>query len=75
MLAKVSGREVPMATIVIAVTAALRPITHPSRVATSATIAVIVPMNTRATMKAGQPPPHSTGGINAKMTFQKMVAK
>lgn len=47
-----------MATIVIAVTAGLRPMTQPRRVATSATIAVIVPIKMRATMKAGQPPPH-----------------
>lgn len=75
MLAKVSGSEVPIATIVIAVTAGFIRMTQPRRVATSATMAVIVPIKTRATKKAGQPPPHSTGGIRAKTTFQKMVAK
>lgn len=42
--AKVSGREVPRATKVIAVTDGLSPITHPKMVATSPTNKVIRPM-------------------------------
>ena len=75
MLAKVSGREVPTATRVMAVTASARPRVHPRTVATSATTAVIEPMKVRATQKAGQPPPHSRGGMKAKSTFQPMQAK
>ena len=55
ILAKVSGREVPTATSVIAVTASLNPIVHPSTVATSATTAVTEPIKQRATTNAGQP--------------------
>lgn len=75
ILANVSGREVPTATRVIAVTAGLRPIVQPRTVATSATTAVMVPMKVRAIIKAGHPPPHLTGGIRAKRTFQPIVAK
>ena len=50
ILAKVSGREVPMATRVMAVTAALRPTVQPRTVATSATMAVVIPMKVRAMM-------------------------
>lgn len=58
ILANVSGRDVPIATRVIAVTASFSPTTQPSVLATSATIAVINPMKISATPKAGQPPPH-----------------
>ena len=75
LLAKVSGREVPMATNVIAVTDSFKFRVHPRIVAASATIAVIDPMNIIATMKAAQPPYIFTGGINEKITFQPMVAK
>ena len=75
ILANVSGNEVPIATKVMAVTDCLSPRTQPSTVATSATTAVIVPIKTRATKKAGQPPPHSPGGIMAKRIFQPMQAK
>ena len=75
ILAKVSGRDVPIATRVMAVTASLRPIVHPRTVATSATTAVTDPINARATINAGQPPPQLTGGMNAKRIFQNMVAK
>jgi len=44
LLAKVSGKEVPRATRVIAVTEALRPIAHPRIVATSPTNIVMIPM-------------------------------
>lgn len=44
LLAKVSGKEVPRATRVIAVTEALRPIAHPRIVATSPTNMVMTPM-------------------------------
>lgn len=75
ILAKVSGREVPIATSVIAVTAGLNPTVQPRTVATSATTAVMVPMNVSATMKAGHPPPHCLGGMKAKSMFQKMQRK
>jgi len=75
ILAEVSGSDVPTATKVIAVTAALSPRVHPRTVATSATMAVIDPMKVRAIMKAGIPPPHSTGGMKAKSRFQPMMAK
>lgn len=57
MLAKVSGREVPMATNVIAVTPGFRPITHPITLAISPTTAVSIPMKTIAARKHGHPPP------------------
>ena len=57
ILAKVSGREVPMATKVIAVTPGLSPITQPMAVATEPTIAVRPPMKQMATKKQGTPPP------------------
>lgn len=75
ILAKVSGSDVPIATSVMAVTASLRLRTHPRTVATSATIAVIPPIKQRATKKAGQPPPHSTGGMAANMMFHPMAQK
>lgn len=64
--ANVSGNDVPKATKVIAVTYGLSPVTHPNNVANSATIAVIIPMNTRETMKANHPPHFFGGGIKAK---------
>jgi hypothetical protein len=75
ILANVSGRDVPIATRVIAVTEDLSPTVHPRTVATSATIAVMPPMNARATKKAGHPPPHFYGGMQAKRIFQPIVAK
>ena len=75
ILAKVSGRDVPMATKVMAVTAGWRPTVQPRTVATSATIAVMDPIKVRAMMNAGRPPPHSTGGMKAKRTFQPIIAK
>ena len=73
--AKVSGRDVPRATNVIAVTADLRPRTHPKRLANSPTIAVTKPIKARATMKANHPPPHLLGGITAKRTFHPIEQK
>lgn len=52
MEAKVSGREVPRATKVIAVTDGFSPITQPKMVATSPTKSVIMPMKLSATPKA-----------------------
>lgn len=75
ILAKVSGSDVPIATSVMAVTASSSPTTQPRTVATSATMAVIPPMNARATKNAGQPPPHSRGGIHANKIFQPMIVK
>lgn len=75
ILAKVSGREVPMATRVMAVTAPLRLMTQPKMVATSATMAVMIPMKQRAIMKAGTPPPKCGGGTKAKTHFQPMHMK
>ena len=56
ILAKVSGREVPMATRVIPVTEGLRLMTQPRTVATSPTIVVTIPTRSSAIPKAAQPP-------------------
>lgn len=57
ILANVSGREVPRATNVIAVTESRIPITHPSIDATSPTTAVTDPINANAVINAGHPLP------------------
>lgn len=75
ILAKVSGREVPMATKVIAVTGLGTPRTQPSSSATAPTTPVSIPMKTRATMNAGQPPPFLGGGTVAKINFQNIERK
>ena len=75
MLAKVSGSDVPIATKVIAVTEFYKPMTHPSIVATSPTMAVIIPMKVKAMKNAGTPFPIYAGGTKAKRTFQNMLAK
>jgi len=54
--AKVSGRDVPRATKVIAVIAGLIPRTHPNKLANSPTTAVIIPMNPREITKQAHPP-------------------
>lgn len=54
--AKVSGSEVPRATIVIAVTESLRPISHPRRIAMSPTTAVTRPMYISENTKHPYPP-------------------
>lgn len=51
--AKVSGREVPKATKVMAVTDSLMPREQPRIVATSPTMAVTKPIQERAMKKAG----------------------
>ena len=56
MDAKVSGKEVPRATKVIAVIDYLRPITHPNTVAISPTTAVTRPIIVRAITKVPFPP-------------------
>jgi hypothetical protein len=55
LLAKVSGRDVPRATIVIALIEAGIPRTHPNKVAVYSTIAVIRPIIARAIKNAGAP--------------------
>ena len=54
--AKVSGREVPRATNVIAVTDGLILRTHPKRSANSPTTYVTIPMKASDTKKVGTPP-------------------
>jgi hypothetical protein len=54
--AKVSGKEVPKATKVMAVTDGLIPSTHPKTVAKFSTIAVVIPINPRDIIKQGNPP-------------------
>jgi hypothetical protein len=75
MLANVSGREVPMATNVIALTDGSIPSTHPTSPATLPTTPVRIPIKAKATMKEGHPPPYLVGGTRANRIFQKMVAK
>lgn len=67
-LAKRSGRLVPNATKVIAVTSFLSPIKHPNMVAMSPTIAVRIPIMPNITKNANQPPYHVTGGTMANNT-------
>lgn len=57
ILAKVSGKDVPSATKVIAVTPGLIPSTHPKRPANSPTTKVTIPIKVRAIKKHGTPPP------------------
>ena len=54
--AKVSGREVPRATNVIAVIEGLMPRMQPKRLANSPTTAVTIPMTARAEKKQAHPP-------------------
>ena len=74
-LAKVSGREVPTATIVIAVIDGSSPMTHPRSPATDPTTAVMIPIRESATMKAGAPFPIPGGGTMAKRSFQPINEK
>ena len=55
ILAKVSGREVPNATIVIAVIESSIPSSHPRRVANYSTIKVQAPMNIKETTNEAFP--------------------
>ena len=73
MLAKVSGSEVPMATIVMAVICGWMPITHPIASATAPTTPVIIPMKVSAIMKAVFPSPHLIGGTKENKSFQEMM--
>jgi len=75
MEAKVSGREVPRATRVIAVIESSMFISQPSRVANYSTIAVQSPINRRATKKAAFPLNMLGGGTQANATFQVMEMK
>ena len=75
MLAKVSGRDVPSATMVMALIDAGRPTVQPNKLATAETIAVMVPIIVKATMKAAQPPYIFLGGMIAKANFQNIQAK
>mmetsp|Transcript_16483 Transcript_16483/g.51815 ORF Transcript_16483/g.51815 Transcript_16483/m.51815 type:complete len:220 (-) Transcript_16483:657-1316(-) len=67
--AKVSGREVPSATSVMAVTWSGMLSTHPSSPAMSPTIAVTMPIISSEIAKQGQPPPYSAGGTKANSSF------
>jgi hypothetical protein len=71
--AKVSGREVPRATKVMAVMLSARPMEHPKSAARSPMNPVTRPMNVRAVTKHGQPPPQDAGGMAAKKSFQGSV--
>ena len=75
LLANVSGSDVPNATNDMAVTDCLRPITHPNNDASSATTAVMQPMNMSATTNDSQPPRYQAGGTMANRTFQPMLSK
>lgn len=67
LLANKSGRLVPSATNVKAVTSFFRPIRHPNMVARSPTTAVKRPIIPRATPNVTQPPAHEQGGHIAKI--------
>ena len=73
--AKVSGRDVPMATKVMAVTPGLRPMTQPIAPATSPTTIVRMPIKAIAARKHGRPPPMCGGGQIAKSTFHPTEKK
>jgi hypothetical protein len=71
----VSGKEVPIATKVMAVTVGLSPITHPNKVANSPIIAVTNPINHKDTMKLNHPLHILAGGIMANRTFHPIEVK
>ena len=71
LLANKSGRLVPSATKVMAVTSALSPIRQPNMVARSPTITVRSPIIPRATQNVNQPPNHVQGGQTANITCKK----
>lgn len=73
--AKVSGSDVPRATMVIAVTDCSIPRTHPRTLAISPTTPVTIPIIARDTKKAAFPFQILLGGTRAKKTFQKIVKK
>jgi len=73
--ANVSGREVPRATKVMAVIAEGNPMVQPKRFANSPTMAVMMPMKSKATPKVTHPLPMRAGGMQAKTTFHPIVRK
>jgi hypothetical protein len=75
ILAKVSGSEVPIETMVIAVMDGSNPITHPRSPATEPTIAVMRPIKVSAIPNAGPPPHIFGGGTIAKSSFQPINKK
>lgn len=68
--AKVSGRDVPRATKVIAVMEGFIPSTHPKRLENSPTTAVTIPIKQRHPKKQAHPPIQCGGGMKAKNNFQ-----
>ena len=68
LLANKSGRLVPKATNVMAVTASLSVMRQPNMLARSPIIAVRTARNTSATKKQSQPPQIPGGGTKAKMS-------
>lgn len=75
ILAKVSGKDVPRATKVIAVTDSSISITQPKTSAISPTKNVTRPMKARETKNAALPSKMPIGGTRANKTFQKIVVK
>mmetsp|Transcript_76755 Transcript_76755/g.159687 ORF Transcript_76755/g.159687 Transcript_76755/m.159687 type:complete len:218 (-) Transcript_76755:1368-2021(-) len=73
--AKVSGREVPRATTVMAVMESGRPMQQPIKDAKSPMTAVTTPINTKAMPKLSQPSQYDAGGMKAKKTFQGSATK
>jgi len=73
--AKVSGRDVPKATNVIALIGAGTPITHPKAVAIYSTIYVTKPIIPREAKKATHPCFQCGGGTNAKRSYHPIVMK
>ena len=68
LLAKRSGRLVPRATNVNAVTSFFKPTRQPNTEARSPMIAVKIPIMARQTTNASQPPSQEAGGTIAKIT-------
>merc|ERR1740138_589979 len=73
--AKVSGREVPRATKVIAQSSALKDMAQPRRLARSLMKAVQMPIMTSAQKKVATPFWKSVGGTRANSTFQGKLKK
>merc|ERR1719265_607072 len=73
--AKVSGREVPKATMVMAVMESLMSATQPSSVAKSPMKTVTTPIISSAVEKHSQPPQYDGGGVKAKSNFQGKAMK
>ena len=75
ILAKVSGKDVPRATSVMAATDSLIMSTQPRTVATSPTINVTIPMYINEITKHGPPLHILGGGTVAKATFHPIYKK